>query len=57
MQEDRDYWERKNQDLDRCMQEDCDYHRDHMQKNQDFFTNLLNQLQAMSPPTAYHQQN
>ena len=45
------------QDLDRQWQEDEDYHHDCMQKDQDFFTNLLNQLQAMSPPTAYHHQN
>ena len=28
-----------------------------MQEDRDFFTNLLNQLHAMSPPTTYHHQN
>ena len=71
MQEDRDYHRYRMQDLDRQWQEDQDYHHERMQdldryhldrmqkdrEDRDFFTNLLNQLQAMSPPTAYHHRN
>ena len=45
------------QNLDHRMQEDQDYHHDCMQDLDCSFINLLNQLQAMSPPTAYHHQN
>ena len=32
-------------------------HREYMQQQQQSYTNLLNKMQAMSPPTAYHHQN
>ena len=50
MQEEQDYWERKKQD-----------NRDYWERtNQDLdrsFTNILNQLQAMSLTTTYHHHN